>query len=282
MLPRSLAIVGVGLIGGSVGLAVRRQSPATHIVGVDRDAGALGRALERGAIVEGFTNLADAVACCEFVLFCTPVDTIAQQILAAAPACKPGTTLTDAGSTKGAIVGALNGRLPSGIGFVGGHPLAGSEKQGPEHAEAGLFVDRVVVLTPVAETDRGALNLVTSFWQALGANVRQLSPEAHDRALAVTSHLPHLLASALAGILPAELASLTASGFRDTTRIASGDPALWTAILSANRSELLEVLGKLEERLGEFRRALEKQDLENVRNLLSAGRTSRMSLQRNP
>jgi prephenate dehydrogenase len=123
-----------------------------------------------------------------------------EQVLAAAPACRPGTILTDTGSTKATIAQSLAGRIPSGITFIGGHPLAGSEKQGAEHGDAELFRDRVVVLTPTDDTDDPAVHRLTAFWQALGARVQRMNPAAHDSAMAFTSHLPHLVASALAGV----------------------------------------------------------------------------------
>ncbi len=278
MTPRTLAIVGVGLIGGSVGLAARRRGAAARVLGVDRDAEVLRRARQRGALDETCADVPAAAAAADLVIFCTPVDAVAAQVLAAAPACRSGTVLTDAGSTKAAIVRAVGGRLPPAVPFVGGHPLAGSEKQGPEHSDPELFRDRLVVLTPTPSTGEDAVGRVAAFWQSLGARVERLSPEAHDRALALTSHLPHLVASALAGVLPPEWAGLTAAGFRDTTRVAAGDPALWAAIFEANRADLLEALGRLDGRLAEFRRALEGSDRAAIVELLNAGRRARATL----
>src|SRR5262249_32974701 len=153
-------------------------------------------------------------------------------------------------------VRAVEGRLPKDIDFVGSHPLAGSEKRGPVFADAELFQGRVAVVTRTPATSPAALECVASFWQALGCRVCGLSPEEHDQALALTSHLPHLVAAAVAGILPPELRELTASGFRDTTRVASGDPDLWTSIFLQNRSALLARLETLHGRLGDFKSAL--------------------------
>jgi cyclohexadieny/prephenate dehydrogenase len=275
---QTLAIVGVGLIGGSVGLAVRRCSGGTRIIGVDGDSAALLCAKERGIVDEIATDVRSATAAADMVLFCTPVDSLAGQVLSAAAGARPGTVLTDAGSTKSTIVNSVEQRIPSEVWFVGGHPLAGSEKQGPRHADAELFRDRVVVLTPTAQTNEQAITRVTGFWQLLGARVLRMSPEAHDRAMAATSHLPHLVASALAGVLPLELIGLAASGFRDTTRIAAGDPALWSAILDANRDETLAALTRFEDRLKAFRLAIATGDREAVRNLLAAGRELRTAI----
>ncbi len=224
------------------------------------------------------TDLGAAVRGADIVVFCTPVTLIADQVLVAAAHCAQGTLLTDAGSTKGAIVRALDGRLPAGVSFVGSHPLAGSEKRGPEHADADLFQGRVTVVTPTPQTDRVALERTIAFWQALGSRVLLMQPEEHDRALALTSHLPHLLASALAGLLSPELYELTATGFRDTTRIAAGDPSLWTGILLQNRAALLEALGRVEGTLGEFKSALMAADAATIDALLARGKRSRDAL----
>jgi prephenate dehydrogenase len=278
MFVRTLTIVGVGLIGGSIGLAARRRSVAGRVLGVGRNMESLQRAGDAGAIDEAFLEAAAAVHQADVAVFCTPVDLIPEQVLSLAPGCRPGTLLTDAGSTKAGIVRHLDGRLPPQVAFVGGHPLAGSEKRGPEHAHADLFQGRLVVLTPTAHTDPEALAKTAEFWQALGARVRTMEPEEHDRALALTSHLPHLLAAALAGILPETLHDLTASGFRSTTRVAAGDPALWTGIFEQNRQALLDALTLLEGRLAEFRRALETNDRHRLDDLLNQARRVRDAL----
>ncbi len=273
-----LTIVGVGLIGGSIGLAARRRGLARHIRGVGRQQASLDRARAVGAVDETFLDLDKAVAGANLVVFCTPVDHIARQVLEAAASCSPGAVLTDAGSTKAVIVRAIERRLPGGVAFVGSHPLAGSEKRGPEFAEADLFEGRWTVLTPTETTDPRALEQVTAFWQVLGSRTRVMTPEEHDRALAMTSHLPHVVAAALAGILPDELRSLTATGYRDTTRIAGGDPALWTAIAAHNRAALAEGLARLEERLEAFRTAIESGDWATLHDLLARAKEVRDAL----
>src|SRR5262249_29527619 len=149
---------------------------------------------------------------------------------------------TDAGSTKEMIVDAVESHMTAGVSFVGSHPLAGSEKRGPEHADANLFQDRLALVTQTPSTNIRALERTKAFWQTLGYRVRVMDPREHDQALAFTSHLPHLVASALAGILPEDLVDLTATGFRDTTRIAAGDPNLWTAIFLQNREAVRAAL----------------------------------------
>ncbi len=274
----TLTIVGVGLIGGSVGLAARRRGLVGRVVGAGRQAATLERARQLGAIDEGCLDVTDAVRRAEVAVFCTPVTLIAEQVLAAAPGCAAGTLLTDAGSTKAAIVAALDGRLPPGVSFVGSHPLAGSEKRGPEHADADLFQGRVTVVTPAPRADRASVERTIAFWQALGSRVVLMEPDEHDRALALTSHLPHLMASALAGILPRELHDLAASGFRDTTRIAAGDPSLWTGIFLQNRAALLEALGELQGQVMEFQKALMTGDSAAIDTLLARGKRSRDAL----
>jgi prephenate dehydrogenase len=253
----TLAIVGVGLIGGSIGLAARRRGLTRRVLGAGRRRDSLDRAKELGAIDEGFLDASAAVQRADLAVFCTPVDRIADQVLEAAPGCAPGTLLTDAGSTKAAIVRDVERRLPANVFFVGSHPLAGSEKRGPEHAAADLFQAKLTVITRTPRTDPTALERTAAFWRALGARVRVMDPEDHDRALAMTSHLPHLVAAALAGVLPPELCELTATGFRDTTRVAAGEPSLWTAIFVQNRQSLLDALRRLDDSLTRFRKALE-------------------------
>jgi cyclohexadieny/prephenate dehydrogenase len=274
----TLAIVGVGLLGGSVALAARRRGVADRIIGTDLDPTVLDGALRDGMLDEVYLHPSRTVGDADFIVFCTPVDRIADQVVEAARHCPPDALLTDVGSTKAAIVRDVHGRLPAGVEFVGSHPLAGSEKRGPEFACADLFVDRCTVLTPTDKTDPGAVETVRSFWQALGSRVRLMSPEEHDRALAVTSHLPHLVASALCGILPDELHELIATGFRSTTRVAAGDPGLWSAIFEQNRPALLAALVSLTDRLQHFQRALESRDRAALDELLTQGKRVRDAL----
>jgi prephenate dehydrogenase len=271
----TLAVVGVGLIGGSLGLAAKARGVAGRVLGAGRNQGSLDRALSRGAIDEAFLDFRAAVRQADVTVFCTPVDKIVEQVLAAAPCCPPGALLTDAGSTKAAIVRGLETHLPRGVAFVGSHPLAGSEKRGPEHADADLFQGRLTVVTKTPHTPPDALERTAALWQALGSRVRIMDPDDHDRALALTSHLPHLLASALAGVLPPELHELTASGFRDTTRVAAGDPALWTGIFDQNRMAVLDALGLLQDQLIDFKRALMVGDTAAVNDLLARGKQVR-------
>jgi prephenate dehydrogenase len=274
----TLTIVGVGLIGGSVGLAARQRGLAGRVVGAGRQQATLNEALRLGAIDEGSLDVTGAVRRAQVAVFCTPVDRIAGQVLEAAPGCAPGTLLTDAGSTKQAIVAAIEGRLPAGVAFVGSHPLAGSEKRGPAHARADLFAGRLTVVTRTPRTDPAALERTCAFWQALGSRVKVMGLLEHDEALALTSHLPHLVAAALVGVLPPEWHELTATGFRDCTRVAAGDPELWSAIFLQNRPALLDAVHLLQSRLIEFSRALRPGDRPALDALLTQAKKARDAL----
>ena len=278
MLLQNLTIVGVGLIGGSIGLAAKKRGVARHVCGVGRDPHKLQNAHRLGAIDAFTLDLAEGVRDANLVVYCTPVDRIAEQLLSVHDQYGAGTVITDAGSTKGIIVQAITDALRGDVHFVGSHPLAGSEKQGAEHGNPNLFINRWTVLTPVAQTPPAALEQVRAFWEGLGSMTRVMSPEEHDRALAMTSHLPHLVASALAGLLPADWRDLTATGFRDTTRIAAGDPNVWTPIFQHNRSALLMALEQFEERIHAFRQALTTNDSAAIDQLIAQGKKVRDAL----
>jgi len=273
-----LAVVGVGLIGGSIALAARARGVARSVVGVGRKLARLEEAHCRGIIDEASTDLTAAARRADVLVFCTPVDRIAEGVRAAAAVCRAGTLITDAGSVKGCICRVLEKGLPPGVEFAGSHPVAGSEKQGFEFADARLFENRVCVVTPVESTSREAVARVCAFWQKLGASVVEMSPEAHDAALAQTSHLPHLVAAALAATLSPENRPFAASGFRDTTRIASGDSELWSAIFLGNREQMLASLSRYEASLARFRQAIEQKDSTALKELLKAAKMNRESV----
>jgi len=274
-----ITIVGVGLIGGSIGLAAKRRGVARRVRGLGRQQASLDRALWTGAIDEAHLDPATALAGANLVVFCTPVNQIAEQVLSFAPLCPPTALLTDAGSTKATIVECIEQKLPAaGPRFVGSHPLAGSEKRGPEFADAELFQGRWTVVTPTSRTPAPVVAQIIEFWTALGSRVKTMAPAEHDRALALTSHLPHLVAAALAGTLPASWHELTASGFRSTTRIAASDPGLWSAIFAHNRAPLLDALGQFENQLRQLRQAVEQRDEGAVRRLLAHAKEVRDAL----
>jgi prephenate dehydrogenase len=274
----TLGIIGVGLIGGSIGLAARRRGFFGQILGAGRDRAALDRAKDLGCIDHGHTDLSNVARLADVLVFCTPVDCIASQILAAAGQCRPGTLITDAGSTKAQLVAEVEEHLPAHVVFIGSHPLAGSEKRGAEHARPDLFDNRLTIITHTASTTATAERRATEFWKSLGSRVARMSPERHDEALALTSHLPHLLAAALAGILPDQLRDFTANGFRDSTRIAAGDPSLWVPIFLQNRVGLCEATVGLQNRLIEFQKALLAADEGTLTRLLAEGKKVRDDL----
>jgi prephenate dehydrogenase len=274
----TVTIVGVGLIGGSIGLALRQRNPGVKVVGVGSRQATLDSALELGAITSIAPNLEAAVADADLVVVCAPVDHIVDEVQKLARHCKPGTLITDAGSTKAAIASALSSadsRWPADVRFVGSHPLAGNEKKGPQHARAELFAGRTVVVTPTSQSQPKDVRRLEAFWSGLGAHVVQMSAEEHDSALALTSHLPHLAAAAIAGATPERYVTLTAGGWQDTTRIAAGDPVLWRQIMLSNRENLLAALGQLTTLLDAWRAALEAQDATELERLLTEAKRIR-------
>jgi prephenate dehydrogenase len=276
---RNLAVVGVGLLGGSVALAARQRGLVDVIVGIDANDGVRKQIVQIGMVDSATANLQEGVAGADVVVFCTPIDQIADQVAAASRVCQTTTLLIDVGSTKASLVRRVESSVADPSWFVGCHPLAGSERSGAHNARVDLFQGRVVVLTPTPRTCSEALVQAASFWARLGARVRLLTPEEHDEAVSMTSHLPHVIASALAGILDAQLLELAASGFRDTTRIAAGSPALWTSILCDNRVATIAALDRFQTQIDSFRTALEARDADALLALLQQGKSVRDSLE---
>jgi prephenate dehydrogenase len=278
MLFDTLTIVGVGLIGGSIGLAAKRKKLARRVLGVGRNAETLEVAQMLKAIDSYSLHLDRAAQESDLILFCTPVNKIVEQALIAGHNARPGTILTDAGSTKELIVHQLEGKLPSGVHFVGSHPLAGSEKKGPQYAKVDLFEGKRTIVTPTDNSPAEVVEKVSQFWLELGCEVSTMSAREHDEILGLTSHLPHLLAAGLAGILPTECYPFTGTGFRDTTRIAAGDPELWTGIFLQNRQALCRAMVELTERFSEFLEALVHQDADRLTQLLTQAKQVRDAL----
>jgi prephenate dehydrogenase len=270
----TVAIIGVGLIGGSIAAALRRRKAAMKVIGIGRNAVRLDEARQAGLIDVTATSV-DAARDAELVVVCTPVDRIVEDVRSVAAHLRPGAIITDAGSVKGRICGDLRTGLPEGVAFVGSHPLAGSEKNGWEHRDAELFDDRVCVVTPDSSTKPETLNRVEDFWRTLGMRIVRMSPEDHDRALAITSHVPHVAAAALAAQLTDQLRDLAATGFRDTTRIAAGDPELWTAILLANADSVSAGIDRVMEQLAAIRTAIDSGDEAGLQRLLAVARERR-------
>jgi cyclohexadieny/prephenate dehydrogenase len=278
---QTIGIVGCGLIGCSIAAALKKRGFSGRIIGSGRAGKNLETALEQKLVDRAESDLAKAAADCDLIVVCTPVDRIVDDVRSAASYARRGTLITDAGSVKQTVCQSL-ADLPAGVTFIGSHPIAGSEKQGCAHADSDLFEGHVCVLTPEETTPREKVGFVAAFWQALGMTVAEMSPAAHDRALAQTSHVPHVLAAALAASLAPENRTLTAGGFQDTTRIAAGDPQLWSAILLGNSGEVAAGIRALCDRLDELRATIEKQDKGRLEALLRVAKENREALGSNP
>jgi prephenate dehydrogenase len=249
-----LTVVGPGLIGGSIARGARARRLAREVVVVARHEAALRAARDAGAADTGTTDLAAGVSGAALVVLCTPVGALPGLIRAAWPRLAPGAVLTDAGSVKRSVVDAALGCPPrEGVGFVGGHPMAGSERSGFEASDPDLFEGRLALVTPTAGTPEAAVATATALWEGLGSTVRCLSPEAHDRLVAQISHLPHLAAYALVSAADGDALPLAARGFVDTTRIAASAEALWADIFRENRGPILDALARYEAVLTRWR-----------------------------
>jgi prephenate dehydrogenase len=274
----NVAIVGVGLIGGSIGLALRRRNLAEQVIGIGRQQVSLRIARRVGAVTHTTIELAKGVAQASLVIVCTPVGHIVEHVREVAQHCPPGTLITDTGSTKQMIVSALDEGLAGGCRFLGSHPLAGSEKSGATHAQADLFEGRVAVLTPTKNTRAEDFDLLEELWKGLGSVVVQMSPEEHDRALALVSHLPHVAAAAMVATLPEKYFRLAAAGMYDATRVASGDPLLWKQILMQNRENVLNALEQFGAKLSALHAALRDGDEAALEQSLMTAKKNRDAL----
>jgi prephenate dehydrogenase len=271
----TVAIVGVGLIGGSIGLALRARGLAGRVIGVGRNAESLRKALEAKAVSETTLHGDEAFRAADLIVYATPVDHIARAISQSANDFAPAALVTDAGSTKAEMVRQLEKLLPPDVRFIGSHPLAGGEKAGVEHASSDLFEGRVSIVTPTERTTEVVTREACEFWELLGSRAVTMDPEEHDEAVAAISHLPHLVASAIAASTPEERLGLAAGGWRDTTRIAAGDAELWTQILLANRANVLKSLERFEKTVSEFKAAIENRDSAALKRLLAEAKRIR-------
>jgi prephenate dehydrogenase len=270
-----VAIVGVGLIGGSIGLALRARGLAAQVIGIGRNPSTVDEAVRLGAIGRAAPALEAGAASADVVIVCTPVNRIADDVRLVSEIAPPHVLVTDAGSAKRQIVEAIERDPRSAALFVGAHPLAGSEQRGVAHARADLFDGRLCVLTPTPRTRLDRARRARSFWQALGCRILEMSPAEHDEVLAYTSHLPHALAAALASSVPIEWQPISAGAYRDGTRVAAGDTALWTAIFRDNRGPLLKALGTLQERLDALKYALMTDDEDAISRWWDEGKAHR-------
>jgi len=274
----SVAIVGVGLIGGSVGMALRQRELAERVMGIGRKQVSLRIARRVGAVTNTTIDLAKGVADADLVVVCTPVGRIIQDVQEVAKHCPDGTVITDTGSTKRAIVEALDVGLPRNCRFIGSHPLAGSEKTGAANASGDLFEGRVALITPTVNTKAEDYDQIEDFWESLGSVVVKLAADEHDEAMAITSHLPHLAASGLAATIPEKLFRLTGSGAIDSTRLASSDPSSWRQIVLQNRAYVLSALEQYGARLSELHAAIRDGNEEKLEQILTLGKKHRDAL----
>jgi prephenate dehydrogenase len=281
MLIEKLAILGVGLIGGSLARALRMAGACRHVTGFGRGVENLDEAVSLG-VIDGYSkDLSAVVDGADVVVLATPLSTTEPLLRSLADCLSPRTVITDVGSAKGSMVKAARAALGARLrDFVPGHPVAGTEQSGVAASFPGLFRDHLVILTPIEETGSRALELVTRMWEACGARVVSLGVDHHDRVLAATSHLPHVLAYALVDCLAGmedeeEIFKFSAGGFRDFTRIASSHPGMWSDICLANREHLLKTLENYQLRLKELTRLIETGDRDGLYEVFSRVKQTR-------
>lgn len=277
---KRLAILGLGLMGGSLGLAVKRARLAGEVRGYARRAVVRKRALARRVVDCVFERPEDAVRGADFVVLCTPVMTMPALMKACLPVLSKGCVVTDVGSTKAWLADAMATLLKqSPAVYVGSHPVAGSERQGLESARSDLYRQAAVIVSVTARTDRKASQQVAAFWRRLGARVVMAAPRHHDRMLAKTSHLPHLAACLVADTAgrggPNRIKAFCGTGFQGVTRLAEGDPALWHDIFKTNRAAILDELRRFQQAAGAVQRLMAKNDFEGVRRFLARSRRLR-------
>jgi cyclohexadieny/prephenate dehydrogenase len=264
---RKVALIGFGLIGGSIARGARAQGLAGEIVATAHSAKTRARVRELGVVDRVVETNAEAAQEADLVILCIPVGAcgpVAQEI---AGRLKPGAIISDVGSVKGAVVRDMAPYLPHGVHFVPAHPVAGTEHSGPDSGFPELFINRWCILTPPEGTDPNAVERLRAFWTALGAKVEIMTPDHHDMVLAITSHLPHLIAytivgtaDELEGVTQSEVLKFSAGGFRDFTRIAASDPTMWRDVFLTNKEAVLEMLGTFNEDLSKLTRAIRRGD----------------------
>lgn len=280
-----ITIIGLGLIGASLCRAARQQNLAGTIVGVDADAAVRARAHEIGLIDRVTGEIGAGVAGSDLVMLCTPVGAMGPLARDMAGHLRPGAILSDVGGSKASVIEAVGPHVPDGVHFIPGHPVAGTEYSGPDAGFATLFVNRWCILTPAEGTDPAALDRLSRFWTEIGANIELMSAAHHDIVLAITSHVPHLIAynivrtaSDLEKVTQAEVMKFSAGGFRDFTRIASSDPTMWRDVFLNNRDAVLEMLGRFNEDLASLQRMVRDGDGQGLFDLFTRTRAIRRGI----
>lgn len=280
-----VAIIGIGLIGSSIARAILRGSLARELVISDRSTQHLSEAekLELGHAFHA--NPTDAVKDADLVILCTPVGTYREIGKQIAAGLKAGAIVSDVGSVKAHVVDALQDVLPAHVDFIPGHPISGTEKSGPKHGFAELFDQRFCILTPTEGASVAAIDRLRAFWEAIGSDVEIMDPKHHDLVLAITSHVPHLIAYNIVGtaddlesVTKSEVIKFSAGGFRDFTRIAASDPIMWRDVFLTNRDAVLEMLGRFLEDLSMLQRAVRDSDGDMLEGLFTRTRNIRRSI----
>jgi cyclohexadieny/prephenate dehydrogenase len=280
-----VALIGIGLIGSSLARVLRRDRLAGEIVACARNQATRDTALALGLADRATEDAAEAVRGADLVVLATPLSAYAAIGARIAPALRPGAIVTDVGSVKQAVIRDLQPILPASVHFIPGHPVAGTEHSGPESGFAELFRDRWCILTPLPDTDPAALSTLTALWEQAGMRVVTMDPEHHDKVLAMTSHLPHVIAYTIVGTatdledsLKSEVIKFSAGGFRDFTRIAGSDPVMWRDIFLNNREAVLEMLQRFSEDLTALQRAIRWGEADKLEELFSRTRAIRRSI----
>ncbi len=281
---KKITLVGVGLLGGSLGLALRKRRLAGSVVGFVRRRASIAECEKAGAVSLATLDLWSAVEGADLVVLCTPIAQMRPLVEQFLPALKPGAIVTDVGSVKGSVVRDLEKIVARAGGhFVGSHPMAGAEKTGVSASRIDLFANAVCVVTPTSKSNKAAVRKVEELWKSVGGRLLTLTPKAHDELVSRSSHLPHVVAAGLANLVLSpkhqpEQSMLCANGFRDTTRIASGSPEMWRDIALANRENLSAALGQLIGDLERFRKTLKKADAKGMAKFFEAAKERRDGL----
>ena len=280
-----VALIGLGLIASSIFWASKRNDVSSYFTGFSRSKETRDTAKKIGLCDTVFDTVEEAVKDADLVILCVPVGAMEQVILEIAPFLKTGSTVSDVGSVKRAVIDAVEPHLPTDVKFVPAHPLAGTEHSGPESGFASLFDNRWCLLTDHGSADKEAQNKLTIFWKSLGANVEFMDADHHDLVLAVTSHAPHLIAYTMVGVADdlgkvtdSEVIKYSAAGFRDFTRIAASDPTMWRDVFLSNKEATLEILGRFTEELFDLQRAIRKGNGEKLLNYFSHTRSVRRGI----
>jgi cyclohexadieny/prephenate dehydrogenase len=280
-----IALIGIGLIGSSLARVIRRENLARHVVIATRSKKTLDRAAELKLGDSYTTDLAESVRDADLVIVSVPVGSSGEVAELMAPALKAGAIVTDVGSTKASVIAQMKPHMPEGVHFIPGHPLAGTEKSGPDAGFADLFENRWCIFTPLPDTDPAALEKLSEFWRRCGSNIDTMDPEHHDKVLAIVSHLPHIIAYNIVGtaddlqtVTKSEVIKYSASGFRDFTRLAASDPTMWRDVCLHNKDAILEMLARFSEDLAFLQRAIRWGDGEKLFDLFTRTRAVRRSI----